>query len=109
MAITTTAVTRSTGAETETGDGGTWDKLGKTTSPTQETEFVYSNTFAMSNKVGTSEDGVDFDATSAIDAATTPKTFMFKCIATNFGALNTQGATGMNIWIGSAPGDYYIY
>lgn len=107
--VVTMNTNRETGAESET-DGGTWDKLDKTTSPTQETDFVYQGSNSISNKVGTSPDGVDFDSTTAIDASTgNGRTFIFKVIATNFGALNNQGANGVIIRIGSAAGDYYQY
>lgn len=104
-----TQTTRVTDADTES-SSGTWDKLGKTTSPTTEVDFYYQGggtPASISNKVGTSLDGVDFDATTAVDV-TTPRTFIFKILASNNAALVTTG-NAIEVRIGSAPGDYYTY
>jgi hypothetical protein len=106
--------TRVSGAESET-DGGVWDEWDTSKSPTQETDFVYSNSFSISLKVGTSMNGVELEATTAVDYAAggaggADRVVLFKSIATNFGILNNVGSTGMIHYIGSGTTtDRYLY
>lgn len=107
--------TRLSEAESET-DGGTWDEWDTGKSPSQEPDFVYqfgASSASISLKVGTSETGVEFEATTAVDYATTPRVMLFKVIATNYAALNTIGATGMVLYIGSGTTtdryNYYVH
>ena len=107
-------------AESES-DGGVWDQWDSSKSPAQEPDFVYQfgiNSAAISNKVGTSEAGVEFEATTAYDfagggAGGADRVVLFKTIATNYAALNVQGATGMVHYIGSGTTtdryNYYTY
>jgi hypothetical protein len=94
-------VSRVSGAESVT-DGGTWDKFDAGQTPALEEDFVYQGNASISNKVGTSEGGVELEAVSpALDVETTQHSVLFKVIASNYAALNVQGATGMILYIGS--------
>lgn len=109
--------TRVSAAESET-DGGTWDQWDSAKSPSQEPDFVYqfgASNASISNKVGTSEGGVELEATTAVDyagggAGGADRVVLLKTIATNFAVLNNVGATGMVHYIGSGTTtDRYNY
>jgi hypothetical protein len=95
------------GAESET-DGGTWDLWGKTQSPTQETDFVFQNTYAISTKVSNTTGGVDFDDAAAIDY-TTPQAVISKIMTSVPGVIDLTVAEGMSYQVGSSGADYYNY
>lgn len=95
-------------AESET-DGGTWDKWGATQSPTQETDFVIQNTYAISNKISSGTGGVDFDATTAVDYSTTPKIVIARVMTSVPAVINTGVAEGLSYQVGSSGSDYYNY
>jgi hypothetical protein len=103
---------RLSAAESES-DGGTWDDWDKSTSPAQEKDIVYqrgASLAAISNKVGTSEAGVEFEDDGTVDLATTPRVVLFKVWVTNYAILNTIGATAMVLYIGSGTtSDRYNY
>lgn len=109
--------TRVSSAESET-DGGVWDQWDSGKSPTQEVDFVYqfgASNASISNKVGTTEAGVELEGTTAYDMAAggtggAERVVLFKTIATNYGVLNNRGATGMVHYIGSGTTtDRYNY
>lgn len=111
MAVTTVAFdgTRISSAESET-DGGTWDDWGKGTSPTQETDFVYQGTFAISNKISSGQGGVELEAlTATVDVETIPRVIIAKINITTYGIINTTVLEGGSYQIGSTTGDYYNY
>jgi len=95
-------------AESET-DGGTWDDWGKSTSPTQESDFVYQNTYSMSNIISSSTGGVDFDATTAVNYSATKRAIRAAIMISNYGTIDTTVAEGASYQIGSSPSDYYNY
>ncbi len=67
-----------------------------------EPDFIYQGTAAISEKVGTSEDGVALNmGATTVSYSTGPKVWLAKCVATNSSALNNKGATGGILEIGS--------
>lgn len=109
--------TRISAAESET-DGGVWDQWDSGKSPAQEPDFVYqfgASNASISNKVGTSEAGIELEATTAYNMTAggtggAQQVVLFKTIATNYAALNVVGATGMVHYIGSGTTtDRYNY
>lgn len=110
MAVVTVAFdgTRLSAAESES-DGGTWDDWGKSTSPTQETDFVYQGTFSISNKISSGQGGVDFDSTSTTDLETIPRVILAKINITTYGIINTSSLEGVSYQIGSGGSAYYNY
>lgn len=109
--------TRVSQAESLT-DGGNWHQWDSGKSPAVEPDFVYqfgASNAAISNKVGTSEQGVELEGTTTYDLSaagvgSADRVVLFKTIATNYAALNAQGATGMVHYIGSGTTtDRYNY
>ena len=104
--------TRLSAAESET-DGGTWDEWDSGKSPVQETDIVYqrgASNASISEKVGTSEAGIEFEATTSVNYSTTPKAVLFKIWVTNFAILNTIGPTALVLYVGSGTTtDRYNY
>lgn len=66
-----------------------------------EPDFVYQNTAAVSEKVGTTEGGVALDTGGTTYDMTTPQVWICKMICTNSAALNNVGPTGAILEIGS--------
>jgi hypothetical protein len=102
--------TRVANADTESDSGGVWDKFDASQSPTVEGDFFYQGQASISNKVGTTANGVEFEDDNTNDLETTPRVILFKVLATNYGVLNVKGSTGMILYIGSGTtSDRYQY
>lgn len=80
--------------------GTVWTDLGGGKAAS-EPDFVYQNTAAVSEKVGTTEGGVALDMVATVDYSTTTRVIIFKLIATNSTALNNKGSTGGILEVGS--------
>jgi hypothetical protein len=100
--------TRLSSAETEN-DGGTWDDWGKATSPTQETDFVYQGTYAMSNKISGGTGGVEFEDDATINYESPKKAVLAKVNVTTYALINGAVEEGMSYQVGSDPSAYYNY
>lgn len=103
--------TELTGANHETTDGGTWDKLGVTQSPSDEVDFVYEGSQAISNKISGGTGGVDFQSTGTTDLETTPRIVIAIINITTYGLINDATTQGVKYYIGTgAQGtNYYEY
>ena len=89
--------------------GTAWTVLGLAKAATAEPDFIYQNTGSASNKVKTTEEGVAYVHTAAVDL--TASTLIFKHIATTSNILNNEGATGgiLEVGSGTTRANYYRY
>jgi len=94
--------TRLSDAETES-SGGVWDDWSAATSPTQETDVVIQNTYCMSNKVSSTQGGVEFEDDAGVDYSTTPRVVIAKINVTTYGIMGGQhdSPAGLKYQIGS--------
>lgn len=70
-----------------------------------ETDFTYQGGASISEKVSNATGGISFDDSlgtpNTEDVETTPKTYVLKLLVTTTGLLNSKGASGANVEIGS--------
>ncbi|MEN8252785.1 MAG: hypothetical protein ABFQ62_00190 [Patescibacteria group bacterium] len=80
--------------------GGDWEDTGGGAAA-QEPDFVYQNTYSVSEKVKGSELGIGWVPDTALDMATTKRVLILKCVVTTVGILETTAGSGANIEVGS--------
>lgn len=88
-----------------------WHILGSGSKATLNPDYFYQGANSISRKVGKAAiDGVEYDpAAGAVDFTTGPRTWIAKFTCTTPGLLESTGANGLSLRIGSAETDYYLY
>ncbi|MFC1653850.1 hypothetical protein ACFL1M_03305 [Patescibacteria group bacterium] len=93
--------------------GGDWYDSGGGTAAS-EPDFIYQNTYSVSEKVKATELGIGWVPDSAVNMTSTKRVLILKTIVTTVGILETTATQGANIEIGSggrrsAYYEYYRY
>lgn len=93
-------------------DGGVWDKANTTQNPSQETDFLFQNTFAQSNKVSNNIQGIEFEDDATVDF-TTPRVVLAKVMMATPGTIDLTLAKALWYEIGEGAnggtGTYFYY